>query len=96
MHRVASSGSATPAVLPVRTSISRRSREPSRRPCACGPPVGLAAVGAEERLGRALGERAHYPFTAPLVMPATICRLKKMNMTSGGIVMSRMSMNSRL
>ena len=36
------------------------------------------------------------PLTAPLVMPATICRLKKMYMISGGIVTSRMYMNSRL
>ena len=33
---------------------------------------------------------------APEVMPATICRLKNMNMISGGMVISRMSMNSRL
>ena len=37
-----------------------------------------------------------YPFTAPAVMPATIWRLKKMNTISGGIVTSRMFMNSRL
>ena len=42
-----------------------------------------------------LARKRHQPLTAPLVMPATICRLKKMYMTSGGIVISRMSMNSR-
>ncbi len=33
---------------------------------------------------------------APLVIPATICRLKKMYMTRGGTVIRRMSMKSRL
>ena len=33
---------------------------------------------------------------AIMVMPATICRLKKMYMISGGMVVSRMYMNSRL
>src|SRR4051812_23732934 len=36
------------------------------------------------------------PLTAPEVMPATICRLKNRYMISGGIVISRMSMNSRV
>ena len=36
------------------------------------------------------------PLTAPAVMPDTILRLKKMNMISGGIVTSTMSMKSRL
>ena len=36
------------------------------------------------------------PLTAPAVMPETIWRWKNMNMISGGIVISRMSMNSRL
>ena len=41
-------------------------------------------------------DRTHrYPFTAPAVSPSTILRLKNMNMISGGIVISRMSANSR-
>lgn len=36
------------------------------------------------------------PLTAPDVMPDTICLLKITNMISGGMVMSRTSMNSRL
>lgn len=35
------------------------------------------------------------PLTAPDVMPATIWRLKKMYITSGGMVMSSTSMKSR-
>ena len=35
------------------------------------------------------------PLTEPAVMPETIWRWKNMNMTSGGTVTSRMSMNSR-
>ncbi len=37
-----------------------------------------------------------HPLIAPDVMPATIWRLKNRNMISGGIVISRMFMNSRL
>lgn len=37
-----------------------------------------------------------HPLTAPAVMPATICRWKAIYARSGGIVMSRMFMNSRL
>ena len=41
-------------------------------------------------------DRMHgYPFTAPAVRPSTIRRLKNMNMISGGIVINRMSANSR-
>jgi hypothetical protein len=39
------------------------------------------------------GER--HPFTAPAAIPDTIWRWKKMNMTSGGIVISSTSANSR-
>ena len=42
------------------------------------------------------GSVTAYPLTAPEVMPATICRLKKIYRIRGGIVISRMSMNSRL
>ena len=35
------------------------------------------------------------PLTAPAVTPSTILRLKKMNISSGGMVMRRTSMNSR-
>ena len=52
--------------------------------------------GSAGRIPRSSGDaRRVSPLTAPLVMPATICRLKKMYMISGGIVMSRMSVNSR-
>ena len=50
----------------------------------------------DRRDHRGLGEHLHQPFTAPAVMPATIFRLKKMNMISGGMVISTMFMNSRL
>jgi hypothetical protein len=36
-----------------------------------------------------------YPFTAPDVMPATICRLKTMYNTSTGMVINKMSVKSR-
>jgi hypothetical protein len=52
---------------------------PSRLSDTC---VSLSAHGAQ-------------PLMAPEVMPATIWRLKKTYMTSGGIVMSRMFVNSR-
>ncbi len=39
--------------------------------------------------------RGAHPLIAPAVSPATILRLKNMNMISGGMVMSRTSMNSR-
>ena len=37
-----------------------------------------------------------YPFTAPAVTPSTIRRLRNRNSSSGGMVMRRMSANSRL
>lgn len=36
------------------------------------------------------------PLTAPAVIPLTICLLKKMNITKGGIVIKRMFINKRL
>jgi hypothetical protein len=53
-------------------------------------PFGVRAAPRRRDLG--FGAQ---PFTAPEVSPSTICRLKKMYMISGGIVMSRMSVNSR-
>src|SRR5690242_12226455 len=77
---------------------------------AAVPIEGVQAAGA--RPGSVAGEhcpsRTHaeirlrsaskgaQPLTAPDVIPATICRLKNRNMISGGIVISRMFMNSRL
>lgn len=42
-----------------------------------------------------LSVRTVQPLIAPLVMPATICRLKKTYIRSGGIVISRMFANSK-
>jgi YD repeat-containing protein len=40
--------------------------------------------------------RTLYPLTPPAVIPATICRFRKMKTSKGGIVMRRMFMNKRL
>ena len=59
-----------------------------RRALPHPPPHGVGRAGRDR-------VRVH-PFTAPEVMPATICRWKRMYMISGGIVMSSTSAKSRL
>ena len=93
-----------PGRRPVRGCRGHRVRS-ARRPPRAHP---LARPARQQRQHRGgcrpystptpgiLSWRSGQPLTAPLVRPATICRLKKMYMTSGGIVISRMSMNSRL
>jgi hypothetical protein len=53
------------------------------------------AIGLEERLQLQSGH-VDYPLTAPAVIPATICRLKNRKTISGGMVISRMLVKSRL
>ena len=55
-------------------------------------------AGSTTRSPRSSGDRFSVCMSAldrAAVMPATICRLKKMYMTSGGMVISKMSVNSR-
>lgn len=69
------------------------------RSVACSAVVRTTRVLDDAGAGRrgwSTDRDAAQPFTAPEVIPATIWRLKKMNMMSGGMVMSRMSMKSRL
>lgn len=50
---------------------------------------------AELDILRLANSRSAHPFTAPEVIPVTICLLKKMYMMSGGIVIRTMFVNSR-
>ncbi len=70
-------------------STTRRAWE--SRLAAVPPALGRLAVDSEASRGGVL-----HPLTAPAVMPATIWRLKNTYMINGGMVISRMLVNSRL
>ncbi len=61
----------------------------------CTDHLGLTAATSSPTTSSPASERWSQPLTAPEVIPATICRLKKMYITSGGIVINKMLVNSR-